>query len=157
MENVVVRKVDKKGKGVFAIRDFKKGESILNIKGKVISKAKLLKSSRYLDDHSGAIGNDTYLIFGYPEKYINHSCNPNVFDYKRKVIAMKDIKKGVELTFDYSINTRDKWRMKCYCESKNCRKVITGNFFKLPKKLQIKYLPYVDEWFKKELNNLKLN
>ncbi len=150
MQNIVVNKVNKKNRGVFATKNFKKGELILSIKGKIISKSKLFASSRYLNDHSGTIGKDKYLIFGYPEKYINHSCDPNVYEYKRKVIAMRDIKNGDEITFDYSICSIDEWRMNCHCNSKNCRRVIRGNFFKLPLKLQVKYFQYLDEWFKKE-------
>lgn len=149
-KNVLVKKTGKKGKGVFANRDFDKGESILKIKGKIVTKDELLKSSRYLSDHSGAIGKDKYLIFGLPEKYINHSCNPNVFDKKGVVYAMRDIRKGDELSFDYSINGIDDWRMRCRCESKNCRKIINGDFFALPRKLQEKYLPYLEIWFKRE-------
>lgn len=35
----------------------------------------------------------------------------------------------------------------CHCGSKNCRKIYQGNFFKLSIDLQIKYLPYLDNWF----------
>lgn len=150
MQNVIVKKVSKKNRGVFATKNFKKGEIILTIKGKMISKSKLFASSGYLNDHSGTIGKNLYLIFGYPEKYINHSCSPNVYEYKRKVITMRGVKKREELAFDYTICSIDDWRMKCYCGSKNCRKIVRGNFFKLSEKLQIKYLPYIDEWFKKE-------
>ena len=121
-----------------------------------MGKSELFASSRYLNDHAGTIGKGKYLIFGYPERCINHSCDPNVFEYKRKVIAMRNIKNGEEITFDYSICSIDDWRMKCHCGSQNCRKTVRGNFFKLPQKLQIEYLPYLDEWFKKEFNK-KLN
>lgn len=150
MKNVLVKKAGKKGKGVFAIKNFDKGESILKMKGKVVTTAELLKSSRYLSDHSGAIGKDKYLIFGYPEKYINHSCNPNVYDKRGVVYAMRNIRKGEELAFDYCINAVDDWKMRCHCKSKECRKLVVGNFFKLPKYAQIRYSPYVDNWFKKE-------
>ena len=160
MQNVIVKKINKNNRGVFADKDFKKGEIILYIKGKVISKSKLFALSGYFNDHSGTIGKDKYLIFGYPEKYINHSCSPNVFEYKRKVIAIRDIRRWEEVNFDYSICSIDDWKMRCRCGSKNCRKIVRGNFFKLSKRLQIKYIPYLDEWFKvefkKELNQLNV-
>ena len=51
---------------------------------------------------------------------------------------MKNIKKGEELAFDYSINVLDgeDWKMKCHCKSKNCRINLNGEFFSLPNKLQ---------------------
>ncbi len=150
MQNVTVKKTNKKNGGVFAAKDFKKGEIILYIKGRVVSKPELFAMSDYFNNHSGTIGKDKYLIFGYPEKYINHSCSPNVFEYKRKVIAIRNIGKGEEISFDYSICSIDDWRMRCHCGSKNCRKIVRGDFFKLPKELQIKYLPYLDGWFKEE-------
>ena len=74
---------------------------------------------------------------------------------------MKDIRKGQEIFFDYSISaipighpihgSNFSWKMKCQCKSKNCRKIVEGDFFKLPKELQIKYLPYLDSWFKNKV------
>jgi hypothetical protein len=89
-----------------------------------------------------------------PEKYINHSCNPNSYTKTikgvRKVFAMENIKKGEEITYDYSINGYNDGTFQCNCGSENCRKRYQGNFFKLPKKIQLKYLTYLDGWFVKE-------
>lgn len=89
-----------------------------------------------------------------PEVYINHSCDPNTYvktiDGIRKVLAMRDIKTGDEVTYDYSINGDDDGTFNCGCGSKNCRGVYQGNFFKLPKDIQLKYLPYLDDWFTKK-------
>ncbi len=153
MKKVEVRKIGKHGRGVFACEDFKKGEFIIGIKGREVSRAELFAMSDYINSHAGTIGRDKYLIFGYPEKYINHSCDPNSYEYKRKVIAIRGIKKGEEITFDYSICSIDNWRMKCRCGSKKCRKIVRGNFFRLPRALQKKYIQYIDEWFRKEFKN----
>lgn len=58
--------------------------------------------------------------------FTNHSCDPNImpifingiyFD-----IAIKDIKKGEEITIDYSLFfSSQKWQMECHCGSNNCR------------------------------------
>lgn len=91
-----------------------------------------------------------------PEKYINHSCDPNVFvkseNGARKVYAMRDIPQGEEIAYDYSINGDNDGMFECHCGSKHCRKIYQGNFFKLPKTLQRKYLPYLDDWFVKKHN-----
>ncbi len=155
MKKTIVKKIGKKGKGVFAQKDFKKGELILAIKGKVVSSAKADSMQHYYRNHICVVGDDEWALMGIPERYINHSCSPNVFDKKRKVFAMKNIKKGEELAFDYSINGPDgeDWKMKCHCKSKNCRINLNGEFFSLPNKLQKKYLPYLDEWFRKRYND----
>jgi len=60
---------------------------------------------------------------------------------------MRGIKNEEEITFDYSINGYNDGTFGCRCGSKNCRGIYQGNFFKLPKLLQKKYLPYLDDWF----------
>lgn len=150
MSNVIVKKAGKKNKGVFSLKNFKENEVVLEIKGKIINREQMLASSRYIQDHIYTIGRNKYLIASYPDKYINHSCNPNVYEKNMKVLAMRNIKKGEELCFDYSINSVDDWWMRCYCGSRNCRKIVKGNFFILPLNLQKKYLEYIDDWFKKE-------
>ena len=149
--SAIVKKTVKRGRGVFATKAFKKGDLILSIKGKVISTKEMLAASRYQLDHMGAIGSNKCIIMGYPEKYINHSCDPSVFERGRKLFAMRNIKKGEELFYDYAISdVDDEWMMRCKCGSSNCRKVINGHFFQLPLNLQVKYYPYLDSWFKKE-------
>ena len=62
-------------------------------------------------------------------QYINHSCDPNVFfdTENKKVIALKNIEKGEELTFFYPST---EWSMDqefdCLCSSKNCLDKIQG-------------------------------
>jgi len=61
--------------------------------------------------------------------HLNHGCNPNVgFNKKYDFVAMRNIKKGEELYWDYGFDeTNPKFKLKCMCGSKNCRKTITGN------------------------------
>lgn len=74
-------------------------------------------------------------------RFINHSCNPNCetqkwfvfpvtsFTFSRNVngeirvgiFALKDIKAGSELTFDYQFERFGGKKQKCYCGEKNCR------------------------------------
>lgn len=65
-------------------------------------------------------------------------------------IAIHDIKKGDEITYDYSINGYNDGTFICHCGAKNCRKIYQGNFFKLPLDVQQRYLPYLDDWFIQE-------
>ena len=61
--------------------------------------------------------------------FVNHSCDPNLgFDDDFNFIAMKSIKDGDELLWDYSFDeTNPDFKMICKCGSKKCRGLITGN------------------------------
>ena len=120
---------------------------------KIVSKINMKKLSVDEQNHTTPDGNGKYIIMGEPERYINHSCNPNSYTNKRRDIAMRNIKEGEEITSNYSINGIDNWEMNCNCGSKSCRGIVYGNFFKLPKSLQKRYLPYLEPWFAKKFKN----
>ena len=151
MKNVVVKKSRIDGKGVFSNRRFKKGELILEMDDShvVTDPTKLTKEQHELELDYLADGKT--VIMQTPERYINHSCDPNSYVETvsgiRKVFAMRDIQKGEEIVGDYSINGYNEGTFECRCGSKNCRLIYRGNFSKLPKALQKKYLPYLDDWF----------
>lgn len=154
--NIIIKKIGKKGRGVFASKNFKKNEIMLKIKHKkLLSDKEASKVSYHYQNHMSYVGNGKYAIMGIPERYINHSCDPNAYfkhvDSKNELlIAIKPIKKGQEIVCDYTIdsNPEDKWWMKCVCKSKNCRRIIKANFKSLDKKLQKKYLKYAPSWNK---------
>jgi uncharacterized protein len=149
------------GKAVFANKDFKKGEEIIEWRGPVLSKEELPPIRTAEDDRFTQIDNDKYIgESGELDDFFNHSCNPNaglLFKYKKIfLIAIKDISKGDEITWDYSTTMdEDDWEMDCMCQSKNCRKRI-GDFKYLPKEIQKKYikLGIVPKYI---LENLKRN
>ena len=66
------------------------------------------------------------------EWYFNHSCDGNLgFNEHGDFTAIKNIKKGEELSYDYGlIESNPKFEMRCGCKSKYCRKVVTGNDWK---------------------------
>lgn len=66
------------------------------------------------------------------EWYLNHSCAGNVgFDKIGDFIAIKNIRPGNELTYDYGlVESNPKFRMQCVCGSPQCRKVVTGSDWK---------------------------
>jgi len=63
------------------------------------------------------------------------------------LVAMRDIKKDEEITFDYSMITADGWPLECSCGSPSCRKLI-GNYRDLPDELKKKYDKYTPDWIK---------
>lgn len=143
--------------------DFKVGEIILDI-----DDSNVVTDPSKLSDEDNAfncdyLDNGKVILMQDPERCINHSCDPSTYvktiDGVRKVIAKKNISKGDEITFDYSINGDNEGTFPCRCGSDKCRKIYNGNFFKLPINLQKEYLPFLDEWFankyKTELDRLK--
>jgi SET domain-containing protein len=64
---------------------------------------------------------------------LNHSCSPNVgVRGQITFVAMCNIPAGAELTIDYAMIDGDpNERMDCFCGSPSCRKVITGEDWRL--------------------------
>jgi SET domain-containing protein len=75
-------------------------------------------------------------------RFINHSCDPNCHiekwtiknELKIGIFSKYDLKKGTELTFDYSFETLGETIQECYCKSKNCRGAITRKEAKVRKR-----------------------
>lgn len=59
-----------------------------------------------------------------PEKYTNHSCDSNTKAKNFCDVAIKDIKKGEEITVDYTEALTPGTKMECNCKSKSCKKII---------------------------------
>src|SRR3989344_5601869 len=72
---------------------------------------------------------------------------------KGHILAMKDIKSGEEIVYDYAINGDYSWGAECRCGSKRCRKIVNPNFWELPVERQREYLPYLDDWFVEKYKN----
>ncbi|MFH1682238.1 MAG: SET domain-containing methyltransferase [Candidatus Woesearchaeota archaeon] len=132
------------GRAVFADCEISKGEEVLVLKGEFLQNKDIAPGS-YEEEHSIQIGKDLYLgPSGELDDFINHSCSPNtglkMIGGKLILVAIKKIRKGDEICFDYSTSmAEDRWEMNCSCGSKNCRKLIR-DFKHLPKKVKQKYL-----------------
>ena len=124
--------------GLFARAEIESGTRIIQYKGLKITKA---QSDKIADVHidankkEGTVGavyiftlNDRYDINGKVAwnlaKYINHSCDPNcetdIVRGKIWISAIKDIKKGEELSYDYGYDMHCFEDHPCRCNSKNC-------------------------------------
>ncbi len=80
--------------------------------------------------------------------YFNHSCDGALgFDEEGDFIALRDIERGSEITYDYALaESNPDFRMFCNCGSPDCRQVITGSDWK-NEEFQVKHrdhmLPYL--------------
>lgn len=124
MEDVIVRESKIEGKGVFAARGFKKGEVVLKWNDSPILTSeqaeKFSKEEKKYIYYEG----DKRVLVKPPARFVNHSCDPNVIVRDFCDIAKRDIKKGEEITEDYSKENNPDLKFKCNCGSKNCKKFI---------------------------------
>jgi SET domain-containing protein len=146
------------GLGVQATKTIKKGEPIGVLGGLVVSKKKV-KEYWKKEGHVGIQIHDDFFIVppnrGELIKYgvYNHSCSPNIGFGDESIIffAIRNIKKGEELVFDYAMCEADKPPFQCNCLSKNCRKVIRPTDWKdtvLQKRLGKYFSPFLRSKFK---------
>lgn len=61
---------------------------------------------------------------GEPERFLNHSCNPNTKVENKQNITTRDIKAGEEITIDYQDTPIGIHPMNCFCNEENCKGVI---------------------------------
>jgi len=142
--NLVKKKTKNNGIGIFANKSFKKGEVLIEFKGKTMKRIEIPALILPEDDRYIQIGVDKYLgPSGEFDDFINHSCNPNSgikLGSKAILIAIREIKSGEEITWDYSTTMdEDDWEMDCHCGTSICRKRIR-DFKYLPKEVQNKYI-----------------
>lgn len=121
---VIVKSSSINGKGVFAAKDFKKGEVVLHWDtSNLITKEEFEKKTDKEKTNIFLV-NNKYGIMAEPEKYANHSCNANTTTKNFCDIAIRDISIGEEITVDYSEALPHGVILKCNCGSNNCKKII---------------------------------
>lgn len=133
------------GNGVFATENIKKGERVVRYKGKVRGHEEVDEAYADVeeDGHTFLFTlNDDYVvdanIDGNIARWINHSCKPNceavieenAKDKRRKdkvfIEAIRNIKEGEELTYNYGITLDEPHTAKlkklwaCKCGAKKC-------------------------------------
>ena len=106
------------GKGLFAADIIKKGETVLSWHPKILTReqAEALPAS---EKHYLYPEGDTMLYMQPPERYVNHSCEPNTYVVGKSDIASRDIQPGEEITSNYmDLETED---FVCNCGAANCK------------------------------------
>ena len=106
MKSVVVKK-STAGLGLFAQKEFKKGELVIEYTGETVSEAEAQRrGGKYLFEL-----NDNWTIDGKAReniaRYINHACKPNCYpelnedETKVFIYAKRTIAPGEEFTYNY--------------------------------------------------------
>ncbi|MFN7955464.1 MAG: SET domain-containing protein-lysine N-methyltransferase [bacterium] len=111
------------GYGVIATRDFRADEVITEVDGILVD------TEEPLDDRYVVwLVDDWYLDMLDQTRWINHSCEPNVWvdggvredgQPWAHVVALRDIRAGEELSYDYAFPAQ--FAERCFCGASQCR------------------------------------
>lgn len=140
------------GLGLFAARAFEIGQRIrkVNVLREITAGAPLRPEAGERFDHCD-YPDGKVLLIGYPDRHLNHSCDPNAFVKHEGdasyIVARRGIQAGEEITCDYNINISGGTAWPCHCGSARCLGTVMGDFFLLPPEIQLEYRPLLAEWF----------
>ncbi len=172
---IQVRKSGVHGKGVFALQDIAKGDTLIEYVGEIIS----AQEAEDRHPHDPSDPNHTFyfqidddkvidaLHGGNSSRWINHCCSPNcepeVKDNRVFIKAKKDIPAGTELNYDYGLIIDEPLTKKliaqypCWCGSAKCRGTLLATKKKSAsgKKSQLKELKQQLEKIKAKISDLK--
>ena len=140
---IYLKDTDKYGKSIFAGRNFIKGKTIFVISGPIIKTPTI---------YTVSIDFDLYIDPLLPGRFLNNSCEPSCgIKNRTEVVAMRDLKKGEEITIDYAMIVFDydqsklEQNLTCHCGSKICRRRF-GNYNNLPDELKEKYAGFISDY-----------
>lgn len=146
---IVVKNSRVHGRGVYAARKLKKGERIVEYRGERIK----WKEADNRPPSDADDPNHTFFfslsdgktvidaaVGGNIARWINHSCDPNCETEEEEgrvyIEALRDIRRGEELNYDYGLISEERLTKKlkkeyeCLCGAKSCR----GTMLALKKK-----------------------
>ena len=140
------REAFEKGLGLFAIQPIAEDEVLAVWGGYVVTGQQRRELPIEIQHYTLQIEDDLHLTNGLitdDADYINHSCDPNAgLRGQIVLVAMRSIAVGEEICFDYAMSEGDpKFFMQCAGGHEHCRKVVTGNDWKLAD-LQARYKGY---------------
>ena len=136
---IQIRRSGVHGKGVFALQDLAEGETLIEYLGEVITWKEALRRH----PHDPTDPNHTFYFHmdekhvidakhgGNSSRWINHSCKPNCeadeTDGRVFIKALRNIKAGEELFYDYGLIIDAKYTPEllaeypCWCGASSCR------------------------------------
>lgn len=145
-------------RGIFAKKPIQKNEIIRIVGGVIVPKKDLKKYTRAINFYAENIAldiNDDFFIAPTHEDLkkpatINHSCDPNCgFLDSITFIAIRAIRAGEEIVFDYAFSQTLFAPFVCNCSSKMCRGVVTPDDWKI-EATQKKYGEYFSPYLKRK-------
>jgi hypothetical protein len=146
------------GRGLFARHAISAGEVVAVKGGAIMDSAAFALVRNQVSPAEIQIEDDLYIAPRTAAEVegnilcLNHCCRPNVgVRGQITFVAMHDIPAGSELTIDYAMIDGDPAeRMECSCGAPECRRVITGNDWRLPE-LRRRYAGYFSRYLQERL------
>lgn len=134
------------GLGIITKRDIKKGETVFIIKGELKAWEVTSKKTALYGEHWIGVGKNSWIDPIGWGRYINHSSNPNCgITGKVLIRAMRNIRKGDEITIDYSTTEEQElWHLE---DAMTGMKVRSIQF--LPHGKFKEYFPHIPKYFQK--------
>jgi len=165
--NLERRNSNAHGWGIFAKADIRKDDRLAIFGGKIMLIDEMYQIPLDMQRYTMQI--EERFVLGpaspVPEDtdFFNHSCDPNSgFRGQVFLVAMRDIKAGEEITFDYGMTVSVSggsdmvFKMDCACGSPNCRRTITEQDWMLPG-LQVRYKGYFSRYIQDKIEKLNEN
>ncbi|PYN45370.1 MAG: hypothetical protein DMD95_08460 [Candidatus Rokuibacteriota bacterium] len=148
------------GKGLFARRRIRKDE-VVAIKGghvydaRMLAKVKERVAVSYVQIADGFfIGALSAAEVRRNKMFINHSCTSNLgIRGQIMFVALRDIRTGEELTYDWAMEENRSDRTRCRCRSRRCRRVLTGRDWMIPR-LQRRYRGYFSSYLEDKIRGI---
>ena len=115
------------GMGGYARANISTGARVIEYVGRKIDKQESLRQCElenpcifHLNEEHDIDGN----VEWNPARFLNHSCSPNCeadeIDGRIWIVAIRDIKAGEEITFNYNYDLEDYKEHPCKCGASNC-------------------------------------
>lgn len=135
--NVLVRRSGVHGRGLFARRDIRKGERIIEYVGEHVGKregqrrtdAQWAKGRIYTFELNARTDIDGGVRWN-TARLANHSCEPNAESEIERgrvwIVALRRIKAGDEITYDYNFPIEEDM-IQCKCGAAKCRGFVVGS------------------------------
>jgi SET domain-containing protein len=127
-KGLVIRSSAIHAAGCYTTRALRKGQRICEYDGPRMAKAEA--DARYAErfvTYLFGFGTKGDVIDGFgTAMFINHSCAPNCeseedADERIYIVALRAIKAGEELTFEYNLYDSEDDEQRCFCGASTCR------------------------------------
>lgn len=154
-----IRTNSRGGCSVYTVVPIPKGELVSMWGGTIVHETQLDRSMPRFTERVIQVDEELYLLTAEdkePNDCFNHSCEPNLgFTGQIGLMAMRDIKAGEQLTFDYAMSDGGPYdEFDCQCGMPTCRHKVTGNDWKRPE-LWLKYEGYFSPYLARRIEKLR--
>jgi len=169
VKKFAVRYRANQGYACYATMDIKAGEIIERHEEKatyITSKSHVQREwtdplrRSWFDKYAYPLTDEMYVLWSEnPNDWspLNHSCDPNGWLCGMDLVARREIKKGEQITMDYSTFCADNMEtFECQCRASDCRRTITGTDYLQPF-VEQKYNGHISDFVETKRKQLKIS